>query len=88
MRIKILGRYWNLRFVSNLGSNNGTCDSPQAKNKEIRVQAGLKEKDELEICCHEFFHACNWHTFSEEFVDQTAKDLSHMLWRLGYRKEK
>ncbi len=88
MRIKILGKYWTLRWCPNLGPNNGTCDSPKAKNKEIRIQAGLKEQEEITILLHEALHAANFETYSEEYVDALSKDLATMLWRVGYRKEK
>ncbi len=86
MKIKILGRCWNLRFVSNLGPNNGTCDSPDTPNKEIRLQLGLNEREECRVLLHECLHAANWHTYSEEYVDQLSKDLSNILWRQGWRK--
>ncbi|HEY2759904.1 MAG TPA: hypothetical protein VGI75_04155 [Pirellulales bacterium] len=87
MRIKILGRVWNLRFAPHLGPNDGFCDPPTTTNKSIVVAKGLSEKDQLEILVHEMLHAGGWH-FDEEYVTQFARDISHVLWRLGYRQVK
>jgi hypothetical protein len=38
----------------------------------------------LEVEIHEFIHAAN-PTIDEEHVDQQGKDLSRILWALGYR---
>jgi hypothetical protein len=42
-------------------------------------------KKDLEHTIHEAGHAFAWWA-SEEWVDQHAKDLTRLLWRLGWRK--
>ena len=44
MRIKLLGRIWNLRFAPNL-AHRGDCDPPDRPNKEIRVLSTLGGED-------------------------------------------
>lgn len=84
MRVKVLGKVWDLRFVPNL-SNRGDCDSPDTKNKKIRILSSLKGEERLEVIVHELLHASNHHLFSEEWVEQAAKDIARTLHRLGYR---
>lgn len=95
MRLKILGRWWRLRFVNKLptrGPRNpderviGECDPPTVKNKEIRVLAKASEKEQLESLIHEMLHAAGWH-IDEDFVARFAEDVARSLWRLGYRRE-
>lgn len=63
---------------------DGLCDAPDATDKQITVRAGLRDRRLLEVFIHEFLHAAFWH-LSEECVEQTARELSEFLWRLGYR---
>lgn len=88
MRLRILGKYWNIKFLPNLHNNFGTCDSPCTKNKCINIQAGLDQKTELDTCIHEILHSANFKTYSEDYVTELATDLATALWRLGWRKEK
>ena len=44
MRVKLLGRVWNLRFAPNL-ANRGDCDPPDVPKKEIRVLSTLTGED-------------------------------------------
>lgn len=89
MRIRILGKFWTLRFVPTLGSadspKRGDCDAPEAKNKSVRVLSGLRGEERLEVLLHEMLHAADWHR-SEEWVSETAKDMARALTRLGYTK--
>ena len=86
MRLKILGKIWQLRFVPTLGDGKGgDCDPPSAKSKTIRVLSNLKGEKRLEIIIHEMLHAADWHR-SEEWVSETASDIARALTRLGYRK--
>lgn len=84
MKIKILGKLWDLRFVHNL-TNRGDCDSPIKPFKEIRVSSALKGEEKLEVLLHEMFHAACWN-LDEEFVEEFAVDVARNLWRLGYRQ--
>lgn len=67
-------------------SVSGDCSSPSDKDKEIRIDNRLNGEHKLEILIHEFRHAADWGR-DEGFVDQEAKDLARMLWRLGYRQK-
>ena len=83
MHVVLQGRRWLLRFVQSL-KNRGDCDSPQTKNKQIRVRSDLDGEERLEVIIHELLHAGGWHR-DEEYVEQEAKDIAHILWRIGYR---
>jgi hypothetical protein len=85
MRVKILGKFWDLRFASNL-ANRGDCDDPRVRGKAIRIAAGLGDEELAEVAIHECLHAAGWH-IDEEFVEQFAADVARVLHRLGYRKE-
>ena len=83
MRVKILSKFWNLRFAPNLG-NRGDCDPPTAPGKEIRVSSSLRGEERFEVLIHELVHAAGWH-IDETFVETFARDTARALWRLGYR---
>lgn len=83
MRIRILEKFWQLRFAPNL-ANRGDCDPPTRPNKEIRVRSTLSGEERLEVLIHEMLHAAGWH-IDERFVEEFACDAARALWRLGYR---
>lgn len=83
MRIRVLNKFWHLRFAPNL-ANLGDCDPPSQPNKEIRVRSTLSGEERLDVLIHEMVHAAGWH-IDERFVNQFASDLARALWRLGYR---
>jgi hypothetical protein len=83
MRVKVLGKVWNLRFAPNL-ANRGDCDPPDQPGKEIRIASTLRSEERLEVLLHELLHAAGWH-IDESFVEQFASDAARALWRLGYR---
>jgi hypothetical protein len=80
VRVRILGKYWNLRRVPNLGSNKGICQHPDSAAKEIHIQSGLRGEQLLETVIHEVLHAANWH-LDEEFVTDFARDVTKILKR-------
>ena len=84
MRVRLLNRYYKFRRLPNLGSNLGTCDDPDGRLKEINIQAGLPEKEELSVVIHEAMHRL-WH-LDENTVDVFSEDLATLLYRLGWRK--
>ena len=92
MKVRILGKNWNLQFVPRLGKNEagedkaGDCDHPEAKNKSIRVLSGLRGEKRLDTIIHEFLHAADW-TKDEEWVAASAHDLARILTRLGYKED-
>ena len=84
MRVRIGGKYWNLRFTF-LKENRGDVDAPTLRNKEIRISENLEGEEELEVVIHELLHSADWYK-DEEWVERTACEISHILWRLGWRK--
>ena len=52
-RIKILGKYYKLRFVPNLGEDLGQCDYPNETCKTIRIKQGQPVKEEFSTLIHE-----------------------------------
>lgn len=91
MRFKILNKFWNLKFVPNLGMHGedrvyGDCSDPSVKNKEIRIWQGAKDEEELSTIIHETLHASGWH-IDEDFVTRFADDCARILWKLGYRRQ-
>lgn len=87
MRVKILGKVWDLRFVNRLKPSTvgGDCDSPDTPNKAIRIVRGLHPKEEGRIITHEILHCGEWN-FDESWVDDFSRDLNEIQWRLGYRR--
>jgi len=83
MKVKVLGKTWQLRFAPNL-ANRGDCDQPDQCGKEIRIASTLRGEERLEVLLHELVHAAGWH-LDESFVEQFACDAARALWRLGYR---
>tara|TARA_E500000331_G_C17257257_1_gene713635 strand:- start:2186 stop:2635 length:450 start_codon:yes stop_codon:yes gene_type:complete len=63
----------------------GECDDPNIRYKKIKIKKGLKGQHHLDTLVHEALHACLWMA-SEEWVSETASDISRILWRLGYRR--
>jgi hypothetical protein len=91
MRVTLLGKRWNLRFLP-LGRFRheneqvlGLCDPPTKPRKEILIDSRLKDLEQLEILLHEMLHAVDWHQ-SEEIIASQAHDISAVLWKLGYRR--
>lgn len=86
MQVTICRKRWSLIFTRNLSkANHGECDHPTKKGKEIRVREGIREQSTLETLIHEMLHAANW-SLDEEFVTDSARDISRVLWKLGYRR--
>jgi hypothetical protein len=85
MRIKVGGKYWELSFRKMRGDYLGRCDAPDTHGKKIRISKDLEKLEELDVILHELLHAADWHK-DEEWVEQTASEISHVLWKLGWRK--
>lgn len=84
MRVKLCGKYWQLRFTT-LHLHSGECDAPRKRDKEIRIDKRLAGRDQLETLIHEMLHATDWRA-DEEHVQEAAEDIAAVLWRLGYRR--
>lgn len=61
------------------------CSSPSDSKRRIRIRQVLRGRARLETVIHEALHAQTW-TRSEEDVRRSARELSKLLWRLGYRE--
>lgn len=66
---------------------HGYCTGPHHKRPHIFINPDLSPKLLMEVVIHESLHACKWGA-TETDVDETARDLTRLLWRLGYRLEK
>jgi hypothetical protein len=98
MRVKILGLYWNLRFESLARYRtedgkrvDGLCDPASTKGRAIQIESKLSGKDQLEAIIHEVEHACDQcqgapFVHAEGYVEAKARDLTNILWKLGYRR--
>lgn len=51
----------------------------------IKIPIDGDELHELDTIIHEGLHACT--ELEEEAVNETARDVAWLLWRLGWRKE-
>lgn len=93
MRVKVLGKYWNFRFVSNLGLDKdgntylGHCDHPDNPHKAIKIKYGQPLKEEFDTVLHETLHIL-FPQADEEFVEQSASDITHILFKLYEIKRK
>lgn len=82
------GKRYKILFKKRVKNNIiGLCDCPNDPDKAITIQRGLDEYNELQTIIHEGLHACFW-DIDEEAIIETSRDMSKLLWRLGYRKEK
>jgi hypothetical protein len=84
LTVKLLGVEWTVKFTRLRGQNDGYCYDPE--NRRILIHNKLTPKRELEVVIHEALHAADWHK-DESWVKVVAKELSQMLWRLGYRRD-
>ena len=87
MQISICGKRWNLRFIprDRRLDHLAKCDPPDSPNKEIVIQGGQSQLDELDCLIHEMAHAANWN-LDEGHVTQWATDVARTLIRLGWKK--
>jgi hypothetical protein len=81
--VKWLWRYARLRGSADGWTYVKTPTTPNVKEKII-IDERAKGRRRLEIEIHEFLHAAN-PTHDESHVTQQGKDLSRILWLLGYR---
>lgn len=87
-RFLICGKTWLWRYARLVGRAAGWTIWPDEKSKDqqlkILIDSSLRGSRRLEIEIHEFLHAAN-PSISEEHVAAQAKDLSVILFKLGYR---
>jgi hypothetical protein len=88
MRVKLLGKFWNLVYGDPGRDADGKCSPPDLPNKTITIRKSLTKERELEILIHEMLHAVDWHKDEEHFIQPAAEDIARVLWKLGYRRNK
>lgn len=76
---------WKIIFEK-MATSRGMCDSPETKNKAIRIDPRVKKNDllYLDTVMHEALHAACWN-LDEEFVEEYATKTAQLLYRLGFR---
>lgn len=75
---------WLVRFTKLEGGAYGYTYQQKSKRPRILIHDGLRGRHRLTIIVHELIHAL-FPTASEEHVEQVGKDVSKVLWALGYR---
>jgi hypothetical protein len=85
MRVRLGGKYWTLRFAANMRDYGDMVDPGKASGRLIRIGTWQAESDRLDTVIHEAIHAIR-PELDESAVDSTARDISRLLWRLGYRR--
>lgn len=85
MRVKLNGKFWNLRFVPQLRDYGDMVDPGSAEGRRIRIGTWQSEEELLDTILHELLHCIepNW---TEERVTQASREMSLVLWRLRYRR--
>lgn len=85
-RIRINGKYWTLTTAKIPGYDGLSENSGTAPNKHIWINKNLRGKPLLGTILHEVLH-CVEPRWSEDAVLELEKDLTDILWKLGYRSE-
>ena len=84
MRLKILGKYWSVRFVPVLGPveerADADCTDPGDRHKTIRLKSTLVGQELLDALVHEMLHAADW-SKDEEWVNRLATDIARAAFR-------
>lgn len=89
-QVILRGKRYSITRVSRLdisGKFEGDCSPPSEPNRRIRVLNKMKGEPELDVLIHEMLHGCLW-DIDEGVITETASDIAHALWRMGYRKSK
>lgn len=87
MRFRLLGDWWRFSAQPEVIHDSGEAVRGQCDRdgRSIEVESGLREQEALEVTLHELMHATNW-LAGEKVVTEAAKDMSRLLWRLGWRR--
>ena len=80
------GKRYRIILNEYLGRDYGLCDNPNRKEKSIKLNRNLDEKQLLAFAIHEALHACLW-DLDEQAIDSSSADIARFLYRLGFRKE-
>ena len=63
----------------------GYADDPRTQGKAITLDSAQSPREYLESVIHECLHCCLW-DLDESAVDETARDIAELLWKMGYRR--
>jgi hypothetical protein len=84
----INGVRWLWRYARLKGQAAGWAQWPDSRNplleKKVLIDERLKDRARLDTEIHEYLHAAN-PTLSEDHVSQQGRELSRILWVIGYR---
>lgn len=94
-RVKLRGKSWDVvettrAEISGVGGLShhervdGLTEAPDSEAKRIFIAEETKGERRLDTLIHEALHACFW-DLAEESISTAARDIAHMLWRIGYR---
>lgn len=89
-RFVIHGHTWLLKFVRLRGQAAGWAYLPDAKtakpDRKILIDTRLRHgsKSQFETILHECLHV-SFPIASESHITEAARDITNILWRLGYR---
>lgn len=79
---KINDDRWLWRYATLRGTASGWTEFTK---KKVLIDQKLQNRTRMETEIHEAIHATLGPVISEEAVTQSAKDISRILWTLGYR---
>jgi len=89
VRVTIGGKRWNLEFVrirprtGEEFADNGNIDSPDTRQKKIRINRTLRGEKRLDTIIHEILHAADWNK-DESWIEEISTDIARILTKLGY----
>jgi len=87
----IAGAKWLWRYTKLRGQAAGWAYIPNAggaeSQRKVLIDSRLKNRSRMETEIHEALHVC-FPQVSEEVITASARDLSRILWFLGYRIQK
>jgi hypothetical protein len=84
MKIRLRNRKWRIK-VGRLDKNTlGECHHDKRK---IIISPKAKGRLTLDTLIHESLHAC-FPDMGEGAVDEVARDIAEVLWKVGYRVPK
>lgn len=84
--VTLLGKTWQLRWVSRLKNRWGDCDDPTARGRSIRISREAQGKRQLIVLIHEMMHGCSWPIDEDQYIEPASSDIGTALWRMGYRR--
>jgi hypothetical protein len=88
-RFSIASRIWPWKYVRLKGDNDGYAFTPEPGDKrpghKVLIDDRLRGRKRFRIELHEFLHAA-FPDVSEDVIDKRSRELTTILWSLGYRR--